>query len=165
MSSYTKRALIYLFALFLHICCHLRTFVVMQEMLRFIRFGSQKTLNLGLRAKNTEFAALVTVTMATAMTMISRGDSQEACTLTMTMTMTTLMTMTMIPRKLALCRMAKQGSTTWAAHFVRFPSILYDDDDDDNNEDNNDDDDAEENAQDVQAKLQWATSSGDFSDN
>ena len=23
-------------------------------------------------------------------------------------------------RKLALCRMAKQGSTTWAAHFVRF---------------------------------------------
>ena len=158
MSSYTKRALIYLFALFLHICCHLRTFVVMQEMLRFIRFGSQKTLNLGLRAKNTEFAALVTVTMATAMTMISRGDSQEACTLTMTMT--TLMTMTMIPRKLALCRMAKQGSTTWAAHFVRFPFILKDDDDDDNHHD----DDAEENVQDVQAKLQWATSSGDLSD-
>ena len=62
--------------------------------------------------------------------------------------------------------MAKQGSTTWAAHFVRFLSIPNDDDDDDNNEDNDDDDDDdEENVQDVQAKLQWATSSGDLSDN
>ena len=27
-------------------------------------------------------------------------------------------------RKLALCRMAKQGSTTWAAHFVRLFMIM-----------------------------------------
>ena len=34
------------------------------------------------------------------------------------------------------------------------------------NDDNNDDyDEAEENFQDVQAKLQWATRSGDFSEN
>ena len=57
--DYTKRAVIYLFTLFFHICCDLRTFVVMPEMSRFTRFGSQKkSLNLGLRAKKTEFAAL-----------------------------------------------------------------------------------------------------------
>ena len=27
-------------------------------------------------------------------------------------------------RKLALCRMAKQGSTTWAAHFVRLVLMI-----------------------------------------
>ena len=38
---------------------HLRTFVAMQEMSRFTRFGSQKkTVNLGFRAKKTEFPAL-----------------------------------------------------------------------------------------------------------
>ena len=40
---------------------HLRTFVAMQEMSRFTRFGSQKkTVNLGFRAKKTEFPALWT---------------------------------------------------------------------------------------------------------
>ena len=39
-----------------------------------------------------------------------------------------MMTMTQserVPRKMALCRMAKQGSTTWAAHFVRFSIWQY----------------------------------------
>ena len=55
MISYTIRAL---FTLFLHICRNLRTFVGLQEMSRFTRFRSQKTVNLRLRAKKTEFVAL-----------------------------------------------------------------------------------------------------------
>ena len=51
-------ALIFLFSPFLHICRDLHTFVVMQEILRFMRLGSQKNVNPGLRAKKTEFAAL-----------------------------------------------------------------------------------------------------------
>merc|ERR1711989_198695 len=38
---------------------HSRTFIVMQEMSRFMRFGSKKYVNPGLRAKKTEFAALL----------------------------------------------------------------------------------------------------------
>ena len=44
---------------FMLICCDSCTFVVVQEMSRFTRFGSQKTVNIGLRAKKTEFPVLI----------------------------------------------------------------------------------------------------------
>ena len=62
MNSYTARApFIFIFTAlmqFMHICCNSRTFFVLHEMSRFTRFGSQKKLNLGLRAKKTELPAL-----------------------------------------------------------------------------------------------------------
>ena len=63
MDSYTVRAPIFVIftALmqFMHICCNSRTFFVVHGMSRFTRFGSQKKMNLGLRAKKTEFPALL----------------------------------------------------------------------------------------------------------
>ena len=56
MISYTIRAL---FTLFLHIRRDLRTFVVMQEMLRLQRFVSQKNVNLGLRANKNRICSPV----------------------------------------------------------------------------------------------------------
>ena len=44
---------------FVHDCCDLHTFVVMQEMTQFTRFGSQKTVNLALQAEKTECPALI----------------------------------------------------------------------------------------------------------
>ena len=42
---------------FMLICCDSCTFVVVQEMSRFTRFGSQKTVNIGLRAKKNRISS------------------------------------------------------------------------------------------------------------
>ena len=43
---------------FLQVCRNLRTFVVVPENLRFTHLGAKKTVNLGFRAKKTEFPAM-----------------------------------------------------------------------------------------------------------
>ena len=43
---------------FLQVCCNLRTFVAVPENLRFTHLGAKKTVNLGFRAKKTEFPAM-----------------------------------------------------------------------------------------------------------
>ena len=43
---------------FLQVCRNLRTFVVVPENLQFTHLGAKKTVNLGFRAKKTEFPAM-----------------------------------------------------------------------------------------------------------
>ena len=43
---------------FLQVCRNLRTFVAVPENLRFTHLGAKKTVNLGFRAKKTEFPAM-----------------------------------------------------------------------------------------------------------